>query len=309
MMSAEQVVAALQEVQRHVVELQQGAAVNAQNMANNVNTMAMMQGAMAAMQAAQVEGPRDRDRDDTKINHHAARGLQPAPWAGEDDPVAFQEFSAEFTNFANALNQGSKHILDQAARIKGVIDLALDLRDFPFVEGLAETLDGEIYRQLYKSTKGEARRVVHNAGSGNGLQAWLNLNNAYAPRSATDAAVAMKRVMYPVRVKTEDKMPIELQRWLADLLEFEQRFHPMDDTSKRCGLQMLLPETMWQNRMAGQQYETFNDLLKHVKDLVGDRTLAAMKTKPAGHHHHQGPQPMDIGQVDETDLNAFGGKD
>jgi hypothetical protein len=63
---------------------------------------------------------------------------------------------------------------------------------------------------------------------------------------------------------------------------------------------------MWQNRMAGQQYETFNDLLKHVKDLVGDRTLAAMKTKPT--HHHQGPQPMDIGQFDETDLNAFGGK-
>eukprot|EP00972_Heterocapsa_arctica_P103995 15326929-Heterocapsa_arctica.AAC.1 len=66
-------------------------------------------------------------------------------------------------------------------------------------------------------------------------------------------------------------MPIELQRWLADLLEFEQRFHAMDDTSKRWGLQMLLPETMWQNRMAGQKDETFNDLLKHVKDLVGDR--------------------------------------
>jgi hypothetical protein len=307
-MTAEQVVASLQEVQRQVLELQQGAAANAQNMANNTNTMAMMQGAVAAMQAGQVDGPRDRDRIDTKMNHHAARGLQPAQWAGEEDHMAFQEFSAEFTNFANALNPGSKHILDQATRIKGVIDIHLDLMDQPLVEGLAEALDGEVYRQLYKSTKNEARRVVHNAGSGNGLQAWLNLNNAYAPRSATDAAVAMKRVMYPVRVKTEDKMPIELQRWLADLLEFEQRFHPMDDTSKRCGLQMLLPETMWQNRMAGQQYETFNDLLKHVKDLVGDRTLAAMKTKPAGHHHHQGPQPMDIGQFDETDLNAFGGK-
>jgi hypothetical protein len=65
---------------------------------------------------------------------------------------------------------------------------------------------------------------------------------------------------------------------------------------------------MWQNRMAGQQYETFNDLLKHVKDLVGDRTLAAMRTKPAS--HHQGPQPMDIGQVVDDpnlDLNAMYG--
>jgi hypothetical protein len=142
-------------------------------------------------------------------------------------------------------NPGAKHILDQATRIKGVIDLTLDLMDPPFVEGLVEALDGEMYRQLYKSTKKEARRVVHNAGSGNGLQAWLNLNNTYAPRSATDAAEAMKRVMYPVRVKTEDKMPIELQKWLADLLEFEQRFHAIDDTSKRCGLQMLL--TAWQD--------------------------------------------------------------
>jgi hypothetical protein len=303
-MDAQQVVATLLEVQRQVQLLQQGAVTNAQ-------TMATMQGAVAAMQANQGgEGPRDRDHNnETKMNHGAGKSLQPAQWAGDDDHMSFQEFSAEFTNFANALNPGSKHILDQATRVKGVIDLQLDLMDQPLVEGLAEALDGEVYRQLYKSTKKEARRVVHNAGSGNGLQAWLNLNNAYAPRSATDAAVAMKRVMYPVRVKTEDKMPIELQKWLADLLEFEQRFHPMDDTSKRCGLQMLLPETMWQNRMAGQQYESFDHLLKHVKDLVGDRTLAAMKTRPAS--HHQGPQPMDIGQFDESgsaDLNAVWGK-
>eukprot|EP00972_Heterocapsa_arctica_P039735 5856279-Heterocapsa_arctica.AAC.1 len=63
-------------------------------MANNTNTIAMMQGAVAAVQAGQVDGPRDRDRVDTKINHHAARGLQPAPWASEEDPMAFQEFSA-----------------------------------------------------------------------------------------------------------------------------------------------------------------------------------------------------------------------
>eukprot|EP00972_Heterocapsa_arctica_P005106 758659-Heterocapsa_arctica.AAC.1 len=72
-------------------------------MANNTNAIAMMQGAVAAVQAGQVDGPRDRDRIDTKMNHHAARGLQPAPWAGDEDPMAFQEFSAEFTNFANAL--------------------------------------------------------------------------------------------------------------------------------------------------------------------------------------------------------------
>ncbi len=109
--------ATLQDVQRQVLELQQGAAVNAQNTANNNNTIAVMQGAVAAMQAGQMDGPRDRERSDTRMNHHAARGLQPAPWSGEDDPMAFQEFSAEFTNFANALNPGSKHLLDQGSKV------------------------------------------------------------------------------------------------------------------------------------------------------------------------------------------------
>eukprot|EP00972_Heterocapsa_arctica_P085171 12549631-Heterocapsa_arctica.AAC.1 len=45
--------------------------------------------------------------------------------------MAFQEFSAEFTNFANALDPGAKHVLDQASRVKGVIGIHLDLRDHP----------------------------------------------------------------------------------------------------------------------------------------------------------------------------------
>ena len=98
----------------------------------------------------------------------------------------------------------------------------------------------------------------------------MNVNSVYAPRSATDAAVAMKKVMYPTRVKTEDKMPTELQKWLADLFEFAQRFHNMDDTSNRCGLQALLPETMWQNRMAGQQYGRFLNFIA----LLWAETLA-----------------------------------
>eukprot|EP00972_Heterocapsa_arctica_P114685 16443704-Heterocapsa_arctica.AAC.1 len=85
--------------------------------------------------------------------------------------MAFQEFSTEFTYFANALNPGAKHVLDQAARHKGVIDVTLGLMEDPVVEGLAETLDREVHRQLYKSTKRAAWRVVRNAGSGNGLQA------------------------------------------------------------------------------------------------------------------------------------------
>eukprot|EP00972_Heterocapsa_arctica_P061939 9130818-Heterocapsa_arctica.AAC.1 len=59
--------------------------------------------------------------------------------------------------------------------------------------------------------------------------------------------------------------------------------------------------------MAGQQYETFNDLLKHVEDLVGDRTVAAMMTKPTngvrtaaegrqGQEHGKGQGPAQQGR-------------
>ena len=80
-------------------------------------------------------------------------------------------------------------------------------------------------------------------------------------------------------------MPLELQRWLADLLAYEVRFAPMDDTAKRCGLQMLIPEAMWAARMIGQHHDSFDSLLKHVKDIVGDRTLAAMRAHSAGRQY------------------------
>jgi hypothetical protein len=318
MLSPEQANAALLELQQHVVALQQGSAITAQNVANTINTMAMMQGSIATMQAAQADGGQDRgDRGDnkTRMNHTAAKGLAPREWTGDKDPVSFGEFSEEFVNYACAMNEGAKHLLDQAARMKGPIDITVDLMEDPLIEGLAETMDGELYRQLFKVTKGEPRTIVQNAGQGNGLQAWLNLSNAYAPRSATDASVAMKRVIYPVRGKSEATMPQELQHWLANLLAFEVRFHRIDDTAKRCGLQMLIPEAMWANRMIGQQYDSFDALLKHVKDIVGDRTLAAMRGSAPG-RQHQGAQPMDIGQMadgyagdwpdtGDADINVF----
>ena len=301
-MTAEQVIFNINELQQAVQQLQQGAN-------NSITAMANMQAAVAGLQAtAQAYegiGRGSADGGHVKLNHHAAKGLHPAPWKGEEDVIPFQEFSAEVLNYACALNANASDIMDQAARHSGNIDPFVDIECS--TPGLAEAIDGELYRQLYKSTRGEARRVVHNAGRGNGLQAWLNLNTHYAPRSATDAAVAMKKVMYPVRVKNEDKMSIELQKWLADLLEFEQRFHNVDDTSKRCGLQALLPETMWTNRMAGQQYPSFDALLKHVKDIVGDRTISAGKEKKPANSSasHGGAIPMDIGQVEEGSHQDF----
>ena len=98
-------------------------------------------------------------------------------------------------NYACALNANASDIMDQAARHSGNIDPFVDIECS--TPGLAEAIDGELYRQLYKFTRGEARRVVHNAGRGNGLQAWLSLNTNYAPRSATDAAVAIRRSCTP----------------------------------------------------------------------------------------------------------------
>ena len=145
MLSPEQANAVLLEVQRHVAELQLGAAGQAQTLATmaaaNAQTLATMQGALAAnaatlanVQANMGDGRRDRgDRgnNDTRINHTAAKGLAPREWSGEKDPVSFGEFSEEFVNYASAMNGGAKHLLDQAARMKGPIDINIDLRDEP----------------------------------------------------------------------------------------------------------------------------------------------------------------------------------
>jgi hypothetical protein len=180
MLSAEQATAQLTEVQRLIAELQLGAAGQAQTIttmaATNAQTLATMQSALAAnaatlanVQANMGDGGRDRgDRgnNETRINHTAAKGLAPREWIGEKDPVSFSEFSAEFMNYACAMNAGAKHLLDQAARNLEPIDIMLDLRQEPFIDGLAEILDVEFYRQLFKVTKGESRIIVQNAGHG-----------------------------------------------------------------------------------------------------------------------------------------------
>ena len=183
MLSAEQGNALLLEVQRQVAELQLGAAGQAQTIATmaaaNAQTLATMQGALAAnaatlanVQANMGECGRDRgDRgsSETRINHTAAKGLAPREWSGEKDPTSFSEFSAEFVNYACAMNAGAKHLLDQAARNIGPIDIMLDLRQELFIVGLAEVLDDELYRKPIKVTNGGSRLIVQNAGPGNGM--------------------------------------------------------------------------------------------------------------------------------------------
>jgi hypothetical protein len=181
MLSAEQGHALLLDVQRQVGELQLGAAGQAQNISTmasaNAQTLATMQAAIAAIfttlaehaNAAVNAGDGGHDRggrgnSETRINHTAAKGLAPREWIGEKDPVSFAEFSAEFVNYACAMNAGAKHLLEQAARNMEAIDITLDLRQEPFIDGLAEILDDEFYRQLFKVTKGESRIIVQNAG-------------------------------------------------------------------------------------------------------------------------------------------------
>ena len=152
-MTLEQVTGSIQELQRMIGELQHGSIINVQAMANMQATVAGLQNVIQAGEAPRPGGGGGQ----RLINHQAAKGLSPASWAGDEDPIPFQEFSAEMINYACALNDYSKDIMDQAAKHTGQLDIVVDIECEE--EGLPEVLNGEVYRQFYKASPPEVKHA------------------------------------------------------------------------------------------------------------------------------------------------------
>ena len=58
-----------------------------------------------------------------------------------------------------------------------------------------------LFSLLIKSTSGEPRVYVDNAGPGQGLKAWRELDRRYDPRGKEDRPTALEKVMDPFKGK------------------------------------------------------------------------------------------------------------
>ena len=240
----------------------------------------------------------DSRSGEAKLNFAAAKGLDPSTWSGrEDKKVSFKEWRSEVVNWACALHDEAQEVLREVSDVRqGQPIIVADI--IAGSDAMNTMLDKAIYSMLFKATTGTARNVVHNAGQSKGFAAYNALVHYGAPRSTTDKQLAMGGVLNPKRSANEGKLQLDLQKWLSEIVEFEARFGDINDDLKMYGLKNLIPEDTFNNRMLGVQYATFNDLLCHVKNIVADRTLTAVKEasgrSPTG---AQKEDPMDIGQL------------
>ena len=239
-----------------------------------------------------------------KLNFHAAKGLEPVCWAGRDDKkVSYREWKAEMYNYTCALYEEAKDVLDEAADTPQgqLVDVG------SLLSGEAATnkaLDKALYSVLFKNTSGTARTVVQSAGQSCGLQAWHDIVHYGAPRSTTDKQVAMSTVLNPKRSANESKLQLDLQKWIAEVNEFEQRFGALGEDMKMYGLKNLVPEDTFNNRMLGRVYATYIELLAHVKAITADRSLAAMREAQARPSNAK-DDPMEIGQITDQVIAAI----
>jgi hypothetical protein len=128
-----------------------------------------------------------------------------------------------------------------------------------------------------------------------------------APKSTTDKQVAIARVITPKRSLSESKLQMDLQWWIAETVEIEQRFGTVEDDLKMFGLESLAPEDAFSNIMLGRKYSDYEELLGHVQAIVADRTLIAVREAGGKTSHStQKDDPMDIGAVVQQALMAVG---
>ena len=143
------------------------------------------------------------------------------------------------------------------------------------------------------------RRIL-SVSPGDGLQAWFAVTHWFKPRSVVEQAASMAKLISPKRTKNVNELQVAVMQWELTLVEHESKFSEVvADSVKTAAMRAMLPKDVLERFLDGLfQYE---ELRNRVSASVGE--------KLAGQDANGGAQPMDIGQIDESegedeDVNA-----
>ncbi|CAE7284227.1 unnamed protein product, partial [Symbiodinium microadriaticum] len=89
---------------------------------------------------------------------------------------------------------------------------------------LSKTVVG-IYTYLIAFTTGDSNKIVRNAGSDAGLEAWRRLHNEYDPTSAMRRVTILGLVQNPPKCEKIENLGSALEDWLAKKRQYEVMFH------------------------------------------------------------------------------------
>ena len=182
------------------------------------------------------------------------------------------------------------------------------------VPNLSRTVVG-IYTYLIAFTTGDSNKIVRNAGSDAGLEAWRRLHNEYDPTSAMRRVTILGLVQNPPKCEKIENLGSALEDWLAKKRQYEeftdQRGRPcrISDDSLMAAMYKLMPTALEQQVMFhSDEYDSFEDLYDRLVAYASTKHSLKMTDKPVGSRKGDTSAPMDVDALVQKGKGSFKGK-
>ena len=225
----------------------------------------------------------------------------------------FSEWALKMTTYAKAkfgmeIEKALKWAVKQ--RKMKIVESAVTENQVGYDDAFGETSDDPIenfdkvvsglYMYLISFTTGPANKIVRNAGSDNGLEAWKGLHNQYDPTSALRRVTILQLVQNPHKCQKLEDVGAALEDWIAKKNQYEEFTDEKGDPcrlgsdSAMAALYKLMPKHLEDQLMLSAGFDNFNDVFNKLVSLSSTRLSMMVKDK-FGNGGKTGDDPMDIG--------------
>lgn len=160
--------------------------------------------------------------------------------------------------------------------------------DMDRIANLSQTVVG-VYTYLIAFTTGDSNKIVRNAGSDAGLEAWRRLHNEYDPTSAMRRVTILGLVQNPPKCEKMESLGAALEDWLAKKRQYEEftdqrgKACRISDDSLMAAMYKLMPSSLEQQVMFhSDDYDSFEDLYDKLVSFASTKHSLKMSDRPVG---------------------------
>ena len=144
-----------------------------------------------------------------------------------------------------------------------------------------------IYTHLIAFTTGDSNKIVRNAGSDAGLEAWRRLHNEYDPTSAIRRVTILGLVQNPPKCERIENLGPALEDWPSKKRQYEESTDQrgnsckISDDSLMAAMYKLMPSSLEQQVMFhSSDYDSFEDLYDRLVSYASTKHSLKMTDKP-----------------------------
>lgn len=158
--------------------------------------------------------------------------------------------------------------------------------DLDRVPNLRQIATG-IYTYLIAFTTGDSNKIVRNAGSDAGFEAWRRLHNEYDPTSAMRRVTILGLVQNPPKVEKIEHLGAALEDWLSKKRQYEEftdkhgQSCKISEDSLMAAMYKLMPSSLEQQVMFyASDYDSFEDLYDRLVSYASTKHSLKMTDRP-----------------------------